>query len=75
MADANLVFIAETEVLDVPRSRHAVPHLAQPGTPPKAAQTINPGLGCRQTDTRMQNCPLLCSRNPLRWVGEEHWAS
>lgn len=57
--------------------RRAVLHLSQPGPPPpKAAQTINPGLGCRQTDRCRDAEPaqLLCSKDSSRWVGWERLA-
>lgn len=44
--------------------------------PPKAAQTINPGLGCRQTDRcrDAELAQLLCSKDSSRWVGWERLA-
>lgn len=68
-ADAHLVFIAGREVLGVLRSGHAVPHLSQPLAPLKAAQTINLGLGYRQTDTRTQNWPSRSAAKPHRAGG------
>lgn len=70
LADAQLVFTAGREARDVPRSGHAVPHLSQPGAPAKAAQTVNPVLGYRQTDTRTQNWPSRSAAKPHCAAGD-----
>lgn len=71
-----MVFIAGREVLDVPRSSVLSPTCPSQDPPPKAAQTINPGWGCRWTDRHgdAESAQLLCSKNPSCWVGWEHMA-
>ena len=76
MADVNLVFVAGREVLDVPRSGVLSLTRLSREPPLKAAQTINPGLGCRRTDRHRdaELAQLLCSKDSSRWVGWEHLA-
>lgn len=65
--DANLVFIAGREVLDVPRSRMLSPTCLSQEPPPERGSDHKPGMGL-QTDGQTRGCrigPAALQQKPI----------